>query len=719
MPEVPRPVKVILTAEAGHGTTLAGKRQRALSVLSVEEYSVEASMDSDADNFGLTIGDPYGDLVDLLLRDVEIRVQIFGGDDQTLFLKTGFCDTATMDYQGALTISGRDVSALAVDSDAPPNEWKNVRADKKIREQAIKLGFPATRLADAKKFQKIYTDGSETYWDFWYRMARKRKMWLWCEPDGTLVMDELNYTGNSGYYFGHSKGSGKWVPVTACEITSNKQTRVGEVHVFGESNDNPYYAHVFDQSIKHWLRKPNKIIFDSDISSKKEAQEIGYEEIFEGKVGSIEITLTIPDPGVIIRQNNLAELNLPEIGIVGQYYIVGTTIEGSSGSGFVQHVRLREKTMALSRRVPEDPELIRDENQDLASGTIFLDIPKPDWAQYFIAAAKQWCPSGIALDLFLASLLAICDIESNFKNIRSEVSGSSGKPSPYGRTGIEWYPAAAGNASEQHNNFANQSENRLTGFMEFAVGPMQLYTRSYKVDADQAYGVSGEYEGGRWQPRWNIWIAGKVLGVSKMAGKPHSRAGLMQAIHDYNGAGPSADAYMREAIRLIDTKYLPMVEMAFEAAQTLPASGAVIYLPGGGTVDTTNAPVFVRKAVSIALKQVGKPYVWGASGPNSFDCSGLCWYAYKSAGLAVGGRWTTYNLWPSRYRRVTKNELKVGDLVFFHGPPPSHMGMYLGDGNMVQAPSAGDVVKVSGIRSGYYAQSYVGGMRPVPWGPHT
>ena len=98
-------------------------------------------------------------------------------------------------------------------------------------------------------------------------------------------------------------------------------------------------------------------------------------------------------------------------------------------------------------------------------------------------------------------------------------------------------------------------------------------------------------------------------------------------------------------------------------------------------------------AVDTALAQLGDPYVWAGAGPNSFDCSGLTQYAYKAAGISLPH---SSNLQSTMGTYVAKADLQPGDLVFFYSPV-SHVGMYIGNGQMVHAPTSGDVVKVVNI----------------------
>jgi cell wall-associated NlpC family hydrolase len=103
-------------------------------------------------------------------------------------------------------------------------------------------------------------------------------------------------------------------------------------------------------------------------------------------------------------------------------------------------------------------------------------------------------------------------------------------------------------------------------------------------------------------------------------------------------------------------------------------------------------------AVDTALAQRGKPYVWAANGPGSFDCSGLMQYAYAAAGIGLPHS----SLMQSRMgAAVSRSQLQPGDLIFYYSPV-SHVGMYIGNGLIVNAPTAGEVVKVVGIDAAGY-----------------
>lgn len=113
-----------------------------------------------------------------------------------------------------------------------------------------------------------------------------------------------------------------------------------------------------------------------------------------------------------------------------------------------------------------------------------------------------------------------------------------------------------------------------------------------------------------------------------------------------------------------------------------------------------NAPDGTRAGavVSYALSQVGKPYRFASAGPDSFDCSGLAKAAYAQVGISIPHQ--TGGI-ADRGHSVGRNELAPGDLVF---PSSGHVGIYIGDGQIVHAPKPGDYVKVASIYSFWTAR---------------
>ncbi|MDX6355299.1 MAG: peptidoglycan DL-endopeptidase CwlO [Streptomyces sp.] len=108
-------------------------------------------------------------------------------------------------------------------------------------------------------------------------------------------------------------------------------------------------------------------------------------------------------------------------------------------------------------------------------------------------------------------------------------------------------------------------------------------------------------------------------------------------------------------------------------------------------VSTVNASGRAAAAIAFAEKQLGLPYVYGATGPGSYDCSGLTQAAYAAAGVSIG-RTTGDQVQDGT--AVSQSELQPGDLVFFYSPI-SHVGIYIGNGNIIHAPHTGATVEIA------------------------
>jgi cell wall-associated NlpC family hydrolase len=132
---------------------------------------------------------------------------------------------------------------------------------------------------------------------------------------------------------------------------------------------------------------------------------------------------------------------------------------------------------------------------------------------------------------------------------------------------------------------------------------------------------------------------------------------------------------------------LTVAQQVSYTASTAPASVDLASLPA----PSPNAAL----AVQTALAQMGKPYIYAAGGPNSFDCSGLTQYAWRAAGVSLPHNAAAQYGYGTH---VPLNALQPGDLVFYYSPI-GHVGMYIGNGLIVNAPTSGDVVRTTGVNS--------------------
>ncbi|WP_207646503.1 peptidoglycan-binding protein [Christensenella minuta] len=123
----------------------------------------------------------------------------------------------------------------------------------------------------------------------------------------------------------------------------------------------------------------------------------------------------------------------------------------------------------------------------------------------------------------------------------------------------------------------------------------------------------------------------------------------------------------------------------------------------------------VDRMIEIAHTQIGKPYSYGSSGPNSYDCSGFVYYCLKNSGVAASRLSSAGYSGVSRWDTITNvNSLQAGDLVYFKSDKSSsvsHIGIYLGGGSMIHSAPSSNGVAVSSMSSGYYARNFLGAKR--------
>ncbi|WP_199536622.1 C40 family peptidase [Spongiactinospora gelatinilytica] len=183
-------------------------------------------------------------------------------------------------------------------------------------------------------------------------------------------------------------------------------------------------------------------------------------------------------------------------------------------------------------------------------------------------------------------------------------------------------------------------------------------------------------------------------------------AQVTKAMQTAERARESAKARTAEVTELVDEiegkrdKISKLVKQAesdlFKEAMRRSGSSAgsrvkvEVPIPGDGKA---------AQAARYALTQQLKPYVWGAEGPNGFDCSGLVMWAYQKVGISLphytGDQWTAG-------AHIPREELRPGDLVFFYSDL-HHVGIYIGGGMMVHAPQTGDVIHIAPIGNRPYA----------------
>jgi cell wall-associated NlpC family hydrolase len=153
-------------------------------------------------------------------------------------------------------------------------------------------------------------------------------------------------------------------------------------------------------------------------------------------------------------------------------------------------------------------------------------------------------------------------------------------------------------------------------------------------------------------------------------------------------------------------------EKATLASLTVPQQQTVVSNSigaGGTTTATYTGPTSTQagKAVAFAYAQLGKPYRWGATGPASYDCSGLVQAAWAAAGVTIPR--DTYQQWAA-LPHIATSVIEPGDLLFYDGV--GHVAMYVGGGYIIDAPQTGMDVQKLPMNTGWYAGTYIGAARP-------
>jgi len=174
------------------------------------------------------------------------------------------------------------------------------------------------------------------------------------------------------------------------------------------------------------------------------------------------------------------------------------------------------------------------------------------------------------------------------------------------------------------------------------------------------------------------------------------------------GAKSTASRLAREHLAALARARRRAARQTTTTTSTSPAPSP--YSGSSGSTAGTVSAATAASALQSAESQIGKPYQWGAAGPNSYDCSGLVMWAYAQAGVHLD-HWTG-SQW-NEGAHVSRSQLRPGDLVFFAynvGDPSTihHVGMYVGNGQMVDAPYTGVNVRYDGA----FRSDYIGAVRP-------
>ncbi len=209
------------------------------------------------------------------------------------------------------------------------------------------------------------------------------------------------------------------------------------------------------------------------------------------------------------------------------------------------------------------------------------------------------------------------------------------------------------------------------------------------------------------------------IGYTIQAGVFYNLDNAVQLTEDLRGKGISAYYFVyKKGVYKVRFGDYPSKNMALLKAKTLRKAG---YIDEYYVVSPQDSPAFKSaqyggkylrgRIVSTAKSFLGIPYRWGGSTRRGFDCSGLSMVVFKLNGLKLPRTSRTQFKSGTPVKRI---HLAMGDLVFFAtsgGRRVSHVGIYIGNGTFIHAPSRGKRVRTESLSKSYYAQRYIGARR--------
>jgi cell wall-associated NlpC family hydrolase len=187
--------------------------------------------------------------------------------------------------------------------------------------------------------------------------------------------------------------------------------------------------------------------------------------------------------------------------------------------------------------------------------------------------------------------------------------------------------------------------------------------------------------------------------------RQRTESGVAQLAAQYADQKASINTLLNKQKAMLDSlSTQQQAEVAADSVGGSTSTGDVTTTPIAYTGPTGSQ---ADQAVAYAYEQIGKPYVWGATGPGAFDCSGLMYASWQAAGVSLPR--DTYEEWAD-LPHIPMSDLQPGDMILYNGE--SHVAMYVGDGYVIDAPHAGADVERIPEATSWYADSADGAVRP-------
>ncbi|HEV3380759.1 MAG TPA: C40 family peptidase [Trebonia sp.] len=303
-----------------------------------------------------------------------------------------------------------------------------------------------------------------------------------------------------------------------------------------------------------------------------------------------------------------------------------------------------------------------------------------------------------------------CTSTGNAPAAQQPAASPAGKSIPsdyvtwYKKVGLQYdipWTVLAGIGTEESDNGQSTLPGVTSGTNAFgAAGPMQIGVSGASTDTwgapptfpaselSQVQGVATDEDG---LPTVSVYDpADAIAAAAKYLNEHGYQTDPQGAIFAYN----HADWYVQDVLDFASN----YATGGFTVTDSAQQPGGSSTCAGNAVLDSQTVPnAAVATAISYAEQQLGKPYLWGGTGPDAFDCSGLVMMAYRSAGIYIDR--TSQEQWATQ-TRVPASQVRPGDLVFFAGADgtpaaPGHVGLVIGGGKMIEAYATGFPIRIS------------------------
>lgn len=307
----------------------------------MSEYDIETSLDIPADHFNIIIENPVDDKGYGMNAGVFNPNNTFKISEYYGVILNGVADDVDeyWDENGSkIEIDGRDKSMLLLENDAEPRTYNKLKLSAFINKIAGPYGFKARINSKYDKvIDKIVVEVGDSEWDCIFRETKKLGMWLWCEPDGTLVADKLNYSSKPEYRFSNDLKD-------AIRIKKFSKKKRGadiknEVWVRGHGKK-AFTAKYKDNDLTNKGYKRRMILEDGEAKNISKGQEIAKRHIQERKRGCFEIEFTI-NGKYQVKTNKTAYVKDKVTRTEGTFFIVGVRDKKNDNIGHEKIIRLR------------------------------------------------------------------------------------------------------------------------------------------------------------------------------------------------------------------------------------------------------------------------------------------------------------------------------------------------------------------------------------------